>query len=272
MKTVSSYLKIGRLGFVVLLFMNSCDLSEYHPYDTQNFNETNINANNIYRIEQESDNSDTLRFVFTGDTQRYYDETEDLVDNINQRGDVDFLIHGGDITDFGLSKEYKWMYNILEKLNVPFVTVIGNHDVLGHGKEVYLEVFGDYNFSFISHRTQFICLNTNALEFDYSTPVPDFEFMAGFVNDSAQIDQTIVVMHAPPNSSEFNNNSAGMFNYYIEQYKNVRFCLNGHNHKFEVNDFFNNGIIYYGCEDISQRSYLVFTVTADSYSYKLEQF
>ncbi|RKD91733.1 metallophosphoesterase family protein [Mangrovibacterium diazotrophicum] len=272
MKTINYHLRRGLVCCTILLLLSSCELFEYHPYDTQNFSATDVNATNIAEIELQNNHSDTLHFVFTGDTQRYYDETEEFVDNVNKRDDIDFVIHGGDITDFGLSKEYKWMYDILNKLDVPFVTVIGNHDVLGHGKDVYLEVFGDYNFSFISHRTRFICLNTNALEFDYATAVPDFDYMSGFLNDSADVDQTIVVMHAPPNSTEFNNNASPMFNYIIERYKNVRFCIHGHNHKFEINDFFDNGILYYGCEDISRRSYLVFTVTPDSYSYTLEQF
>ena len=155
------------------------------------FSETDINAANIAEIQLQDDHSDTLRFVLTGDTQRHYDETTDFVDNINHLDDIDFVIHGGDMTDFGLSREYEWMYDIMNKLNVPFVSLIGNHDVLGHGKDVYLEVFGDYNFSFISHRTRFICLNTNALEFDYATPVPDFDYMYRFLDDTEDIDQTI---------------------------------------------------------------------------------
>ncbi|PTN05949.1 calcineurin-like phosphoesterase family protein [Mangrovibacterium marinum] len=272
METMLQHIKRSWLYPVVLLFLASCELFEYHPYDTQNFDKTEVNAANIAKIELQDNQSDTLRFVLIGDSQRYYDETEDFVDNINQRNDIDFVIHAGDITDFGLSKEYEWMYDILDKLQVPFVTLIGNHDVIGHGKEVYLTVFGDYNFSFVSHRTRFICLNTNALEFDYSTPVPDFDYMLGFMTDSADIDQTIVVMHAPPYSDQFNNNSALMFNHILGEYKNLRFCLHGHNHQLEVNDFFDNGILYYGCEDISKRSYMVFTVTPENYSYTIEQF
>ena len=272
MKTIIHRFRGRWLFLGMLLFFTSCDLFEYHPYDTQNFDKTDVNANNIQRIEDQDDSSDTLRFVLIGDTQRYYDETADFVDAINKRNDIDFVIHGGDITDFGLSKEYKWMYDILKKLNVPFVTVIGNHDVLGHGKDVYLEVFGDYNFTFISHRTRFICLNTNALEFDYSTPVPDFDYMLSFINDTAAVDQTIVAMHAAPYDDEFNNNSALMFNYIVEQYKNLRFCLHAHDHELQVNDYFGNGIIYYGCDDISGRNYMVFTVTPDSYSYTVEYY
>ena len=65
--------------------------------------ETGINAKNIARIEEICEGKDTLRFVLMGDSQRWYDETEDFVKALNKRDDVDFVIHGGDISDFGLS-------------------------------------------------------------------------------------------------------------------------------------------------------------------------
>ncbi|MFV0378246.1 MAG: metallophosphoesterase family protein [Mangrovibacterium sp.] len=257
---------------VLLLLLSSCEMFEYNPYDTQYFDETGVNKKNIARIETASDSDDTLRFAFMGDTQRHYDETEDFVSHINKRSDIDFVIHGGDISDFGLSKEYKWMYDFLKKLKMPFVTLIGNHDVVGHGKDVFMQVFGEFNFSFVSHKVRFICLNTNALEFDYSTPVPDFDFMLQYLTDTVGVEQTIVVMHAPPFDDQFNNNAGQMFNYIVSGYKNIRFCLHAHQHSFKINDFFNNGILYYGCDDISGRNYMVFTVTPDSYSYTIEYF
>ena len=260
------------LCFIILFSLSSCELFEYNAYDTQNFGTSNFNATNIERISASDNSSDTLRFAFMGDSQRFYDETRDFVKAVNKRNDIDFVIHGGDITDFGTSKEYHWMFDILKELKVPVVTLVGNHDVIGHGKYVYQELFGDFNFSFVSHRTRFICLNTNALEFDYSTPVPDSDFMLSFVGDSVDIDNTIVLMHVPPFDVAFNNNAVLMFNYIIESYHNVRFCLHAHNHQLVENDFFENGIIYYGCDDMSGRSYMVFTVTPDSYTYTVESF
>ena len=35
------------------------------------------------------------------DTQRRYDETKEVVNIINNRGDIDFVLHGGDMADFG---------------------------------------------------------------------------------------------------------------------------------------------------------------------------
>ena len=65
---------------LVALFMPSCDLIEYHPYDTNDKDlPSNLNQTNISLIEKLDDNSDTIRFVFMGDTQRFYDETTDFV-------------------------------------------------------------------------------------------------------------------------------------------------------------------------------------------------
>ena len=38
------------------------------------------------------------------DTQRWYNSTEDVVKALNARGDIDFVIHGGDQSDFGVTK------------------------------------------------------------------------------------------------------------------------------------------------------------------------
>ena len=220
------------------IYFVSCDLIEYHPYDLELKNQpSDINQTNIKMLTGKDGDLDTIRFIFMGDTQRHYDETQDFVNAVNKRNDIDFVIHGGDITDFGMSKEYTWIHDIMKDLRVPFVALIGNHDVIGHGKDVYKKIYGDFNFSFEFRRTRFICLNTNALEFDYSTPVPDFDFMMRFMNDSTNIKRTIVVMHSPPFDDQFNNNSAIMFNKIIENYWNVKFCLHAHLHSQSAIDY-----------------------------------
>lgn len=255
------------------ILLTSCDLIEFHPYDIRkDSGEHNLNRLNINRIEAADDDKDTIRFAFVTDTQRFYDETNAFVKEVNQREDIDFVIHGGDITDFGLSKEYLWIHDIMKKLKVPYVAVIGNHDIIGHGKEVYKNIYGDLNFSFKFRNTRFVCLNTNALEFDYSTPVPDFDFMSVFVEDTVGIKRTVVVMHAPPYDVQFNNNSVITFNNIIEEYIQPLFCIHGHIHSWEENDYFNNGIKYIAGDDASGRNYLLFTIIGNSYSYTVEYY
>ena len=107
-----------------------CDMIDYHPYDVRIDGETDVNAHNIAEIEDSCKEKTSIRFVTMGDSQRWYDETEDFVKAINQRDDIDFVIHGGDISDFGVTKEFLWQRDILNKLKVPYVVVLGNHDWL----------------------------------------------------------------------------------------------------------------------------------------------
>lgn len=142
-----------------ILLLSGCELIEYHPYDTHIHGDKEINYTQIEKIENSCSSKESIRFILMGDSQRCYDETEDFVDHVNSRNDIDFVIHGGDVSDFGLTREFIWARDIMNKLNVPYVTLIGNHDVLGNGKAVFEEIFGTDNFSFIAGKTKFVCLN-----------------------------------------------------------------------------------------------------------------
>jgi 3',5'-cyclic AMP phosphodiesterase CpdA len=259
-----------------IAFCSSCDMIEYHPYDVSLCRKySSINSKNIQRIVSSAaaSSDDTIRFAFMGDTQRSYDETNAFVKAINRRNGIDFVVHGGDIADFGMTKEYVWMHDILKKLKVPYVAVIGNHDILGHGKEVYRSIYGDYNFSFVFKQTKFLFLNTNALEFDYSTPIPDYGFI---LKELGRTDQryayTIPVMHVEPFDLEFNNNTASYFESLLLKFPNPLFCLHAHAHVLMKTDFFNDGLIYYGCDDIHDRNYMLFTVVRGTYTYEVVHF
>lgn len=261
------------LVFAALLLCGGCGLVDYHPYDVRIKGETDINAKNTQRIEEACREKTTIRFAVMGDTQRWYDETEDFVEVANRRNDLDFVIHGGDISDFGLTDEFLWQRDILNGLHVPYVVIIGNHDCLGTGEETYKKVFGPTNFSFIAGDVKFVCLNTNALEFDYSHPVPDFTFIENQVAErEKEYTKTVVAMHAKPYADVFNNNVAKVFQHYINNYPQLQFCLAAHGHSIEVGDLFNDGVTYYQSAAIKKRSYLLFTITPTNYSYEVVYF
>ncbi|MDD6209477.1 MAG: metallophosphoesterase [Bacteroidales bacterium] len=258
--------------FVFLLFF-SCDLIDYHPYDGKlSTSERDINNRNIERIETATKDKGVIRFAMISDTQRKYDETNDFVKHINQRDDIDFIIHGGDIADFGLKKEYEWTIEILSKLKQPYIAIIGNHDALGNGDNIYGKLYGVQNFSFVADDIKFLCLNTNALEYDYTNPIPDFEFLKKELGESSPEQRTIVVMHAPPGNEQFNNNVKDVFQAYIKRFPHLMFCLNGHDHRFYEEDLFNDGIIYYGCGNIRKRGYYLFTITSEGYTHEIVYF
>ena len=196
------------------------------------------------------------------------------VNSINARTDIDFVVHCGDMSDFGATKEFVLQRDIMQRLNVPYVVVIGNHDCLGTGADAYRYIFGDMNFSFNAGNTHFVCLNTNALEYDYSVPIPDFEFIrADRENIPASVTHTVAVMHAMPYSEQFNNNVAEIFEQEVMKYPTLRFCLCGHDHSSKVLDLFGDGVSYYECGAAKRREYLVFTLKKDGgHSYEVVRY
>jgi Icc-related predicted phosphoesterase len=166
-----------------------------------------------------------------------------------------------------------WQRDILNRLKVPYVVLLGNHDCLATSEQVYRKIFGEENFSFVAGNVRFVCLNTNSLEYNYSHPVPNFGFIASEQTaQTSEEEKTIVVMHAPPFSEEFDNNIAPMFQEEIRKFSNLQFCLNAHEHRLEVEDRFSDGILYYGCANIAKRNYLLFTITPDGNEYEVVYF
>lgn len=251
-------------------FLTGCNLIDYHPYDGKIDGETQINRHNIEQIETSLQGRKEIRFAVISDTQRWYDELEDAVESINKREEIDFMIHCGDLSDFGATKEFEWQRDILKKLKVPYVAIVGNHDCLGTGLDVFQKMFGEENFVFTAGFVRFVCINTNALEYDYSHPVPDFAFIKSeSENVPEEVSMTVVAMHAKPFDEQFNNNVADVFQYQLHQLHNIQFCLCGHCHATEVFDLFDDGLLYYEITCGKKRQYYVFTMTEEGYTYEV---
>lgn len=87
-----------------------------------------------------------FRFVALSDSHDAYDELGDAVTAINHMPDVDFVVHAGDVSDYGLAQEYEWNARALSGLRVPGFVVIGNHDAISNGKAVYRDLYGPFDF------------------------------------------------------------------------------------------------------------------------------
>lgn len=264
--------KFFLLSLLVPLFAG-CNMFDYHPYDGRISGETGINNKNIALIEDKCKGRESFRFIMMGDTQRWYDETEDFVNAVNKRNDIDFVIHGGDLADFGLTKEFMWMRDIMNNLHVPYIALLGNHDCLANGEEIFRKIFGVPNFAFMAGNVKFVCLNTNALEYDYSHPIPDFNFIEEKRNENTEgHEKTIFAMHVRPYAEQFNNNVARPFQREIKEFPNLLFCLNAHDHTLNVTDIFDDGVLYYGSASINKRNYLLFTINPEGYEYEVVDF
>lgn len=263
------------LFFIVLYTFTSCNLFDYHPLDGEvNINtDGKANVDNISIIESKTLHKSNIRFVFVTDTHRDDEETALFVKQLNERSDVDFIVHGGDITDYGYKREFEWTYRILGKLTIPHVVLLGNHDILAYGNLIYESVYGPANFVFVAGSYKFIALNTNRLEYETPENIPDFNFINQQIVDCNKYKGVIVVMHAPPNSEQFYGEEiVRKFSDTLLQVPNLYFCLYGHTHHHTVSELLNDGVVYIGCDNIAKRSYLIIDLSPDGYSYEVVRF
>ena len=262
---------MARFALLILsltLLFSSCEV-EFHPYDTRIEGERNINSRNIAPIEQATCDKREIRFAVISDTQRWYDETEAAVRALNKRSDLDFVLHTGDMADFGLRAEFERQRDLLNGLKVPYIALIGNHDCLATGEQIYREMFGPFNFCFTAGRVRFVCLNTNSLEFDHTESVPNLSFIEDELRHyPTTCEQTIVAMHASPRSEQFDRGMARAFQRHIAAFRGLQCCINGHGHSFSEKELFDDGVTYVACGNIEKRAYLLFTVNEQGYSYE----
>ena len=260
------------LTLVGCFFCVGCDMMDYHPYDTRFDGERNINATNIKRIERATKNRKELCFAVISDTQRWYDDTHDIVDHINAMEGIDFVVHCGDLVDFGLTDEFVWMRDELSHLRLPYIVALGNHDCLGTGKNVFREMYGAFEYSFTAGNTHFVVLNTNGLEFEYTEGFFGVNFLRdNYRNIPSQTERTVVVMHAAMGCKDhqFPTDKAEHYLQSLAPYPNVQFAVCGHEHHTSVRTPIPNHIPYYITACAKERSFLLFHLKSDgTYDYK----
>lgn len=245
----------------LLFFFAGCDQFDYNTYQTDVY-DAHVELKTNYNIEQlmSLPCKDTLKLVFTGDTQRFYDDLEDLVEQVNAIPDLDAMFIAGDITDFGVGREFKWINKELMKLNVPFLTVIGNHDCIANAKEIYREIFGPLDYSFTWNDVRFVMHNTNSREFAFNGTVPDLNWMQQQVNDTANFKGCIFVSHVPPDNVDFDKALEIPYSSLIKNTGKTIFSSNGHNHNHRIGELYNDGVIYINTSSPSNRFYALVTV------------
>jgi len=216
------------------MILFSCEgLFDYSPYliDFKGENK-DVNASNLKRIIK-TGGDDTVRIAFTGDSHNNFDELGLLVEQVNTMEGLDFVVHVGDIADFGLPKQYLWGNSYLLNLKIPYLVCIGNHDLVGNGLEAYLQMYGELNFSFVYQGIKFVFLNTNSLEFAYNGNVPDLEWLTLQLMPANDFNKAVIVFHMPPGIGFDPNLEAGFYKA-ISQNNNVILAVHGHAHHFEV--------------------------------------
>jgi len=254
---------------VILVFFSSvallsCEgMFEYSPYLIDfNGDNRNVNQNNILKVTNHIQD-DTITIAFTGDTHRCYDETEKFVEKVNQEPFIDFVIHVGDIADFGLPKQYLWGNSYLLKLAIPYFVVAGNHDLVGNGLTAYNEMYGPLNFSFIYNKVKFVFVNTNSREFLFSGEAPDIQWLDNQLKPSMEFTGAVVIFHVPPTHEDFDPSLAEEFHHTLTHYSNVLFTVHGHLHDFEIYQPYSEGISFVNTYGVEYNKFNVIKISND---------
>ena len=236
----------------------------FHP-NVVRPDEKDLNKQNIEKISQ-LEIKPAFNFVLLGDTQRFYEELEDFVTHINSTDSVAFVLLCGDLVDFGLNTEYNWIASKLRKLRIPYVSVIGNHDMVANGRKIFHEMFGPDNFVFSYGSNKFICINTNSREFDFNGSVPDLSWLSQELNNDSSFNNIFILSHVPPFSIDFDKNLEPAFTGLLAAQPKVRVSLHGHEHRFSLSYPYPGGLPYLVAAAAEKRSYVMISVNDEKIS------
>ncbi|MFD1185575.1 MULTISPECIES: metallophosphoesterase family protein [Pontibacter] len=255
------------LLFPVLLLTACEDLFEYHPNQIRlRESEKNLTKRNISRIQQQTP-GDTLRLIVMGDTQRFYDDAEDFVKAASAMEGVDFVVHQGDISDFGLAKEFRWVHDILKRLPVPYLTVIGNHDMMSNGRDVYQQMYGDLNYAFVYGKVKFIFIDTNGREYRFNGKVPDVGWLQQQLTPTPEDtwEQAVIFSHMSPFGSDYDGKLRLPLQQALEQSGRVQLSLHGHEHNWEFYQPEEGNITYQITTSMNNRGFSYIKIWSDGF-------
>ena len=155
------------------------------------------NTAELMAFEQTTGARDFYQVALISDPQQYAGSLEDTINLINHMSQVDFILVLGDLAQSGVKAEFEWMCTALAKAHVPVFAVIGNHDGLSFGEEIWQDIFGPLNFSFTYQNSRFVAYNDNKYEFK---DVPDRDWLAqqAKITEGEKRVLTIAASHIAP--------------------------------------------------------------------------
>lgn len=212
------------LLFITLLFV-SCG---YSPWETE-IDCEDYYLDNLQRLKQiEAATPGQLAFgvALLTDLHNELSDTKTVVERINQRDDVAFALILGDMTDQGLAVEFEWACKALADLKVPHFYVIGNHDSISFGKDIFRKNFAPFDYAFTYKDVKFILYNDNVFEFPET---PDYTFLQkeAVIQAGETRRKTIGVSHNPPSSDEHTEEEAARLKQFLFDH-NFNLTLHGH--------------------------------------------
>jgi 3',5'-cyclic AMP phosphodiesterase CpdA len=233
---------------------------EYSPHQLPtDESERDLNRKAVERIVSRP--VERLRFVVVGDTQRGFSEAEDAVDAINRRDDVQFVVQLGDFTNVGVWLEFRLMNDIFARLRVPYLVVVGFHDLLGNGEAIYRAMFGPTDFAFTHGRVRLVAFDSNSSLHDYDGTVPDVAWLAEQLAPSAEHDRALTFSHVAPGQGADFDPALTAPTIAVLAGGGVDLSLHSHAHRYEA--YVRDGVRFVLADSVEHRSFVVVSQRED---------
>lgn len=253
---------------VAVFFLSGCGSRVSGPdqlkLDESVSNLTQKNLEKISKIHLADPHK--FSFAVVSDSHTDYGDFTDIIADINQDSTLSFLIHAGDFTDLGWLTEYWRTEEILSMLTIPYLTVIGNHDALAGGGQIYSKMFGVFDYSLVFHDYRFILLDANSWA-NLGEP-PNLDWLEDQLSGRNQYNLVFVVGHQPPFDPAWSDETENRYKQLMEE-NNVSLSIHGHEHQFWYGEKYNDGVKYLVVDDTSDRSYCI--VSVDSAVFDVEK-
>jgi Icc protein len=218
--------KRGCCSFVLILssFVLSCSQNiDFTPFGSRSFQAlpTRKNDEAVSSILHQKPNCEEFDVGVIGDVHDDLRGFRKAIERIN-KVPVSFVVMAGDVVNLGLINEYSLFLEFAQSLKHPWFVVLGNHDSIGRGWEIFRELFGSDHFWFDYCNVRFVIWNSNTLEFGGS--VPNFEFLEEATNH----DRVVSLVHIPPDNTEFRRAEMVPMTYLSR--KPILLSISGHEH------------------------------------------
>lgn len=172
-----------------------------------------------------------------GSSENAKEDLERTVKDINLQSKLDFVLVTGDITEMGTDKELATAKDILEKINIPYYVVPGNHDTgwSESGGVTFIKEFGYDKFVFEHKGYKFVgCASGPYVRMsDGHIPRDAIVWLDSVLAKTPKDERLVFINHYPIDKS--------LDNWYeaidrLKKYE-TQFALCGHGHRNKAIDF-----------------------------------